>query len=660
VDDARVTLARARALHAAAAAIVAAAALACRPSRDAIASPDPERRAAAVASLAGSRNEADTPALLVAQDDPSALVRKAAAGTFAARGGPTSVEALGKLVNDPDPEVAAAAARGLSALPSERRARELLVAAFPAGGAVARAEIAAALQALGGSLREAVELEARLTWERNVLALARGTPAERAGAADELGRSGRAEAVRLLAPLLEPERAEDPRVVAAAARALGVAGDRAARPVLEALLEEASSAALAEAAAEALGALGDPASSGALARAGAGGAGRLGAAAVDALIALPQAPEVALALCQLALQSPDPGVAARAAAQARAREGECPERPLLARLSRRGGDAVAALAALAERRLVAGALDAAAARIQPLLAAPEAALRVAAARALGRMGAVKSAPALARRAADSAERLSRARAGPAAPAAAAAGPAAAEELAAVLVALARLRADGAGALAAARLGDLDEALRVAAVEALGELGRDEASRIAAALADPSLRVRAAAVAALGRAGPPAVPALARAAAAAGPADPELCSALARALGDSGSPEAVPALTALAQGPAAAAAAAALGRIGTKDATASLADLLARPTLAGRAEALDALGALGATEAGAAVAAELTSDRPEVRAAAARAAGRLHHDPAAARLEALHSDYDGQVRRVAVEALAKLPAARAAR
>ena len=652
------TLARARVPRAAAAALVAAASLACRPSRDAIASPDPARRAAAVASLAGSRDEADAPVLLVAQDDPSALVRKAAAGAFAARGGATSVEALGKLVGDPDPEVASAAARGLSALPSERRARELLVAAFPAGGAAARAEIAAALQALGGSLREAVELEARLTWERNVLALGRGTPAERAGAAEELGRSGRAEAVRLLAPLLEPERAEDPRVVAAAARALGIAGDRAARTVLEALLEEASGAALAEAAAEALGALGDPASAGALARAGAGGAGRLGASAVDALTALPQAPEVALALCELALMSPDPGVAARAAAQARAREGECPERPLLARLSRRGGDAVAALAALGERRLVAGALDAAAARVQPLLAAPEVALRAAAARALGRMGAVKSVPALARRASESAERLSRARAAPRAPAAA--GPAAAEELAAVLVALARLRADGAGALAAERLADPDEPLRVAAVEALGELGQEEAGRIAAALADQSLRVRMAAVAALGRTGPRAVSALARAAAAAGPDDPELCTALARALGDSGSPEAVPALAALAQGPAAPAAAAALGRIGTKNAVASLADLLARPTLAGRAEALDALGGLGATEAGPAVAAELTSDRPEVRAAAARAVGRLHHDPAAARLEALHSDYDGQVRRAAVEALAKLPAARAAR
>jgi HEAT repeat protein len=55
-----------------------------------------------------------------------------------------------------------------------------------------------------------------------------------------------------------------------------------------------------------------------------------------------------------------------------------------------------------------------------------------------------------------------------------------------------------------------------------------------------------------------------------------------------------------------------------------------------------------------VARELTSDRAEVRAAAARAVGKLRYAPASERLSALRSDYDGQVRRAAVEALAKLP------
>jgi len=631
--------------------VALAAAIACRPGTSPVSSPDPERRAAAVARLASSRGEADLPALLVAHDDASALVRKAAAGAFAARGGPEAVEALGKLVADPDPEVAGAAARALAALPSERRARDLLVMAYPGAAPAARLEIAVALKAVGGSLREAVELEARLTWDRNVRALQSGTPAERAGAAEDLGRSGRADAVRLLAPLLESERGEDPRVVAAAARGLGTAGDRAARPALETLLEEAPTATLAEAAAEALGALGDPAAAAPLAIAGA--SGRLGTSALEALAALPQAPEVATALCHLALRSQDPRLAARAAAQARSREGECAEGPLLSRLSRRGGDAVAALAALGELRLTPELEKAA--RLEQLLASPDASIRAAAAGALGRLGAAKAAPALSRRAVDASQRLSRARAADADEAEREAS----GELAEILVALARLHAEGAGALATARFGDPSAALRAAAVVALGTLGREEVSRIGPALSDPSERVWTVAAEALGRIGPPAVPALARAAAEARADDPDRSAALARALGETGSPEAVEALAALARGPAAASAASALGRIGTRDAKSALAALLAGPGVAGRAEAIEAMGTLGVAEAAPEIARELTSDRPGVRAAAARALGRLRLDATGGWLEALRSDYDGEVRRAAMEALAKLPSARAA-
>ena len=552
------------------AAAVALMAAACRLSGEPLSSPDPARRAAAVSRLAASRGDADVPALLVAQDDPSALVRKAAAGAFAARGGPASVEALGKLVADPDPEVAGAAARALSALPAEPRAKELLVAAYPAGSSAARLEIASALKAVGGSLRDAVELEARLTWERDVLALERGTPAERAGAAEDLGRSGRAEAVRLLAPLLDRERGEGRRVVAAAARGLGAAGLRTARPALERLLEAAPDVEVAAAAAEALGDLADPAVAGALAVAGAADAARLGPYALDALAALPPVPEVAAALCHLAARAQDPAVASRAAALAREREGECPEKPLLARVSRRGTDPVSALAALAELRPTA---EIEKAHLERLLASPEAAVRASAARALG------------------------------------------------------------------------------------GLGRGEVGRLAACLADPDERVWTTAAEALGRIGPPAVPALSRAAAEARPDDRRRLTALARALGETGSPDAVPALKDLSRG-AAAASAASLGRIGTQDAKAALVALLARPGALGRVEAIEALGSLGAGEAAPAIAGELTSDRPDVRAAAARALGRLRHDDAAAWLQALRSDYDAQVRRAAMEAVAKLPSARA--
>ena len=70
--------------------------------------------------------------------------------------------------------------------------------------------------------------------------------------------------------------------------------------------------------------------------------------------------------------------------------------------------------------------------------------------------------------------------------------------------------------------------------------------------------------------------------------------------------------------------------------------------------MEALAALGSVDAGEALSAELLSDRPTVRAAAARAVGRIRYEPASARLEALRSDYDADVRRAAREALARLP------
>ena len=623
--------------------------LACR-SRDAGPSSRPEQRAAAVSRLAGSRDEADLPALLVAEEDPSPLVRKAAAGAFAARGGPASIEALGKLVSDPDPEVAGAAARALSALPSEQRARELLAGAYPNGGPAARAEIASAIEAVGGSLREAVEDEARVLWDRNVAALANGTPTERAGAAEELGRSGRAEAVKLLLPLVDSDAEEEPRVAVAAARALGAVGDDSARAALEALLKDGPDAERVEAAAEALGTLGDPDAATALATVGESGPARLARAAVEALVALPQAPEVGLALCQVALHTREASLAARAAFQARARESECPEQPLLSHLSGQGAESVAALAALGQLRLSPEPAEQASRRMEQLLAAPDPGVRAEAARSLGRLGIARAAPALLRRASELRDRLERARGG----ADSGAPPELEEELGAVLSALSRLHAPEAGALARARLGDPSARLRAAAVDALGALGAENAGAIGAGLLDPDPRVFAASAEALGRIGPAAVPALSAAAAKFNREDPERCGALARALGETGSPEAVPALATLAEGSAAAAAATALGRIGTQGATAALLTLLERPDPAGRPEALDALGGLAASEAGPLATSELTNDRPEVRAAAARALGRIHFEPAAGRLEALRADYDGQVRRAAVEALARLP------
>ncbi|WP_242344028.1 HEAT repeat domain-containing protein [Anaeromyxobacter terrae] len=610
-------------------------ALAC--TRGDLDASDPERRAAAVRALGRG---GDLPVLLVAQRDPSALVRRAAAEAFAARGGPGAAEALGALLLDPAPDVSAAAARGLVGLGAEGGGREDLVRAYGTTGPAARTAIAEALDALGVSLREAVEAEARALWERNVAALAANAGPARAGAAEEIGASARADAVKRLLPLVDPNRNPDPPLAAAAARGLAEAGDWSARPFLEALLAEGD-VATAEAAAAALARLGDPAAAPALALVAADGPARIAAAAADALAVLPAAPEVGVALCGVAQRTRDPVIAERAAEAAAAREAECQVRPFVARLGRPGAAAaIAALAAL-------GAPTAeTAARIVASLdpGRADVATRTAAARFLGRTSQTSAGPALMRRAAAIAAR---------APGTLAAGEP--EELGAVLAAAGKLRADGADGLLRERASDPLPPVRAGAVEGLAQLGSPGAiERVIAALEDPDPRVRLVAADALGRQGTRGAGALAKAAAAGKFDEPEWSDALARALGEAGSAEAVPALAGLLDGPAAATAAAALARTGAPGAAAPLAAYLARPDAPARAQAIDALAALGASEAAPVIAAQLTNDRPEVRAAAARALGKLRYEPASGRLEALRSDYYGRVRRAAVEALAKLP------
>jgi len=676
-------------------------------------SPVPERRAAAVAALAGTPGPRDLPILLVAERDPSPLVRQAAARVFASWSGPRSVEALGSMLTDPSPEVAVAAARGLAAASRapgsadaretedmQKLARQRLVGAYAQGGPLVRSEIARALQALGTSLREAVESEARQLWERNARALEAGRPAERCGAAEELGKSGRADAVRRLLPLLDPKASGDVALSAAAARGLAAAGDRAARTKLEALLD-ADDVRLAEAAAAALGDLGDPGAAEALAEAGASGPARLAAAAVEALSALPQAPEVGVALCEIAIRTFDPAVAGRAARQARLREADCPERPLVARIARRGPDCAAALAALGSLGLTGARLQAPAERALSLVGAATAdpALRLLAIRALGQVAYAPAAPSLLRRGQALVQKTAEVRrkwlpgrlatpspfvpGAPLGPLDVAArpppgpgvaetirsppewiddlDPADADELAAVAVALASMRAEGASSFAAPLAADPDARVRAGAVEAQALLGGDVMrARGVEALSDPSPAVRRVAAAALPRFGRAIVPALAQAVHRSSPGDHAWRRALARALGETGSPDAVPSLAALLAGEETATAATAIGRIGAREGARPLLALLELGRALARVEAIEALGQIGSAEAGPAIVQELTSDRPEVRVAAARALGKLRNDGAAGGLESLRSDYYADVRRAAVEALARLPVRSAGR
>ena len=663
--------------------VVLLAAAAC--SRGDLQSRDPSARAAAVRGLRPGR---DLPALLVAQSDTSADVRAAAARAFATAPGPDSAEALGRLALDSDASVAVAAAEGLGAMHDVPQARAALLAAFGAAGPAGRTAIAAALRQMGVSLREAVEIEARVLWERNVAALGGRGPA-RLGAAEEVGASQRTEAVQRLLPLADPARASDPEMLAAAALGLGEAGDWSARGPLEDLLASPH-AGVPEAAAAALGRLGDPGAADALAAAASEGSSRLAGAAVDALVTLPDATEVGLALCEVAIRAVDPGVAVRAARGAAAREASCPTRPLVQRLGREGtGPALAALAELAPQGAAAqGAVE----RVVRLLDPPvDPSVRALAARAAARLGGSAAATGVARRLAAAALRVAElrarwvpgrladtpapgfqgeeggdgrvravlARAKPLTATPGDAGPAwldpipepEAEELGALLGAAGALSAPGAGDLLKRHLADPAPAVRAGAVSGLAALVADS-SEVRAALADPDLDVRLAAAAALGRR---ADAAAALAAAARTAAEPEWRVALARALGEAGGASAVPPLAALLEDPAAAeAAASSLARIGSQEAASALAAALPRVGGASRVHVVEALNQLTAREAGAAIAGCLVDDRPDVRAAAARAVGKMRLEETSATLEALRSDYYGRVRKAAVEAIAKLP------
>jgi HEAT repeat protein len=583
--------------------------------------------------------DGDLPALIVAARDCSAEVRAAAAQAFARAGGPAAADALGALVADPDPAVSAAAARGLGGMPQEPRARDALLRSYGRAGAAGRDAVATALDALGVSLRDAVEAEARALWERNLAALS-GDAAARAGAAEEIGASGRAAAVQRLVPLLDPARNADPALAAAASRGLGEAGDRSARAALEGVLAHGD-ASLAESAAAALARLGDPASADALAEASLGPT-RIASAAVDALAALPSANVVGAALCAVAARATDPSVAARAARSAAEREAGCPERPLLARLGTPA--AQAALAALGE--LPAPSREAAERAVR-LLQAPrsDAGVRVAAVRLAARAGWAPAGAILLRRATALGARED-----------AAADDVDAAELAALAAAVGRLHADGAAPLLGRLARDPRAPVRAGAVEGFALLDAPASGpALEAALGDADLQVRCAAAEGLVHRGARGVVALRAAAASAAAAEPAWRAALARALGDTGSPDAIPALAPLLDGDSAPAAAAALARTASPGAAAPLVAYLGRREASARADAIDALAQLGAREAAPVIAARLTDDRPEIRAAAARALGKLRHEPSAARLEALRSDYYGRVRRAAVEALAKLPA-----
>jgi HEAT repeat protein len=654
----------------------------------------PASRAAAVRALASGRADRAEPALLVAQRDPSPLVRRAAAEVLAARRGPHAGPALGAMLSDPDPEVARVAAQGLARLGDLEAARAALVEGYAIASPSGRLAIAAALDELGVSLRDAVEAEARWLWARNLAVLTAGSAEARAGAVEELGASGRSEAVQRIRELLD--RPEEGRALGIAAlRALGEAGDTSVRPLLEHDLATADPE-IAEAAAHALGRLGDPGATPVLARLAAAGSTSLHREALEALASLPAAPEVSQALCGVATRSQNAAIAARAARAAWARNADCPAAALAGRAARGEGAAQAAIVELHPEPTVVGPL---ATRLAAVVGDPRTAAepRLRAVRLLGELGWSAASPALEARARALIARIAEARTGwiPGRFSGEGSLPEGAEarlaflmdrpptlppreprelpapqewidltdatdrqELGALLAAIGRLQSAAAGPLLLERLRDPSPEVRAGAVEGLGHLGGEEPVKVlGTALSDPADEVRRAAVQVIGRYGPRAIPALAAAVEKAGDGDLRWREQLARALGETGSADAIGPLTVLLRGSSAGAAAGAIAAIGVADGADPLLAHLAREGAPGRVETLDALAQLASRSAGPAIERELLSERADVRAAAVRAIGRLRYESASARLEALRVDYDGRVRRATIEALARLPSGR---
>lgn len=657
-------------------------------------SPTAEVRVDALTVLARSARAEDYPVLERAAADPSSLVRRAAVDALAAMADPRAIDALGGALADTDPAVQKAAAASL-ARKEGGKARAYLIGGYARRGAAARVAIVDALAAAGVDPAEPIRAEAATLRARHEEALQSPMQAEQVAAAEELGRSGRPEAREML--LI---RLASPSVLlaAAAARGLGESGEPSSRTRLEPMLAE-SYPQLREAAIEALARLGDPAAAPALATV----AEEDSPAAVAAALALARLPGTAPIACASLARVKLAEVAVPLARLARSGAEPCAVPWLAARLEKGGRDAELALSCGAGLELV-EALPAARRLLEDPAQPP--AVQLAAVHLLGAAGAEEDGARLLAKLTPLSPALVRATSDwvrtPPKPEPLAGffeSEAASEEARARYDELMRRldeRASGGGsrllASTATRRLTLElvpdvspeqEALAVALVEALGQRRSSPAAPLIGQLlvgGTPPLR-RAAAVA-LGAIGE--VDALAALLSAArNDEEGEVRTAAAQAIGRLPGGEAAGTIGQLSQSTELAArvgalrgfegrtdvvltdpelqalaasglpdAARALGGLGRKEAVPALVKALGAPGLNGRLEVIEALGRLQEPSAAAGLRAELLHDRAEIRAAAARAIGRLDPKPASALLTALaNDDYYAEVRRAAAEALA---------
>jgi HEAT repeat protein len=618
------------------------------------------------------------------------------------------VDLLGELLEDSDESVQGHAAMALSKVKGDK-AKAYLTLQYGRRGRATRQVIVQALKAANvpGPMAEVVAAESRGIWERSVLALNEGTLAERVGAAEELGRSGRAEAIERL---LKLTRDHQVILASAAVRGLGEAGDKRAVGPIALLLDE-SFPELREAAISSLMRLQDPT---AVQRLQAVALEKSVASrmATDAILGLPRVPQTDAALCTILLE----GAQAESLSAGRAMRGRggCPLEPILERLSRpasvaSGLQAVVGLGPTAQAALP---------KVLPLLASPDVAQRSLAVEAVAAIGDASAAPALLKLYEQELKTVQAAREnwirealpqqyGPgfdpsAAPepapddhghAHAGTGEKAAkvsslfervkalnaarareagrvvvqprvptelvddvdasrlEPLAALLRALGAVKAPGALELLKGYAGDSSVTLRMAALVSLARLGPEgvEVAKGGMFEAERDLqKALAQALAEQGEAGQSALIALL----------PQLRSEgllLLDALSRTGVPASASAAlqAAVREGGAEAALAAnLLGQIQAKDAVPTLMKALDDHTSVARRDILLALGEIGDTQAAEVVARDLFHDVPEIRVAAATALAKIGTPAQAEALDALKGDYYRRVREASSAALAK--------
>jgi HEAT repeat protein len=304
--------------------------LACTGGRDKwlaqLQNPKPDERAVAVKKLAEKYHADDLPLFTQAARDPVGMVRAEAMGALGKSNDPRVVDLLGEALGDADEVVQIAAARALANVRNDK-ARGYLTLQYSRRGRSTRQVIVEGLKSANvpGAMASCVAAEANSIWEQNLKALEDGALPERVGAAEELGRSGRPEAVNRLVPLLKDKQV---LLAAAAARGLGSAKDQRAVPALTALLSE-NYPELREAACDALARLKDP---GALPQLTASALEQspISALATRAIIALPESPETTKALCDVVTGGG--GLEVETAGKALRQRGGCPAEPLFEKL----------------------------------------------------------------------------------------------------------------------------------------------------------------------------------------------------------------------------------------------------------------------------------------------------------------------------------------